>query len=98
LYLSPQSYQLERSTLHLERVSPSAAGYLQVVDVESTFREIAPFVPVLDVLNSTTTSRSFTGSRGPRVPFERQRLLDVRFLREPPSPIPLATVSSSTSP
>jgi hypothetical protein len=57
LYLSPDSYELRRTTLHLERMSAFAAGF-QVVDVESTFREIAPFVPVLDVLKSTTGTRA----------------------------------------
>ena len=83
LYLSPDSYQLRRSTLRLERMSPFTAG-LQVVDVESTFRDIVPFVPVLDVLTSTTGTRSFTGMTDSRVALERQRLLDVRYLRDAP--------------
>jgi hypothetical protein len=94
LYLSPDGYQLRRSTLRLERVAPSVSGYLQVTEVESTFREVVPFVPVLENLGSTTTARSFSGRRPDRVPFERQRLLDLRFLREVPSPMPIVSALS----
>jgi hypothetical protein len=85
IYLSPDTYQLRRSTLRLERVSPSAKGYLQIIEVESVFLEVVPFVPVLDAVSSTTTARSFTMARAPRVPFERQRLIDFRFLSNAPT-------------
>ena len=40
---------------------------------------------------------SFTGMRGPRVPFERQQLLELRFLRDIPSTM-TAVVNRPTRP
>jgi hypothetical protein len=82
LYLDTLTFQIQRSTLYLER--PTARGVLEV-RVDTWFREVFSALPVIDRVSMRTTLRGASrGGRAPAASTEDHRLLDIRFLQDKP--------------
>jgi hypothetical protein len=86
MFLDTASYQLVRSDFVMERPS-----YLRPTEevweirVSTWFREVLPALPVVDRICTRTTTHYTAQSGGPRgAAIETQRLIDLRFEREPP--------------
>ena len=82
LYFDARSYEIQRSTLYLERPSPLSLADVWEVQVNTWFREIFPTLPVIDRVSQKTTARSIMdGRRALDNATEEHRLLDLRFAR-----------------
>ncbi|HEV8215426.1 MAG TPA: carboxypeptidase regulatory-like domain-containing protein [Gemmatimonadaceae bacterium] len=86
MFLDTASYQLVRSDFVMERPSSlHPTEEMWVIRVSTWFREVLPALPVVDRICTRTTSQYVARSGGPRgAAIETQRLIDLRFEREPP--------------
>jgi hypothetical protein len=82
LYFDTLTYQIQRSTLYLDRPSPQKAGDTWHTRVDTWFREIVPSLPVFDRIAHRTTVSTVQrlGGSNALAATEYQRLLNVRFL------------------
>jgi hypothetical protein len=90
LYLDTASYQIRRSTLFVEQISPRKASDLWEHRVDTWFAEIAPSLPVIDRIDQRTILRDAATRRllSGQAAVELQRRLTLRFLaRKPGEPL-----------
>lgn len=80
-YLDPVSYELRYTTTSLTRPERSALTDVSAMTFRTRFRNIAPGVPLQDVLTVVTTYRY-----GRRARIETQRTIEVRFRKQAPPP------------
>jgi hypothetical protein len=82
LYFDTLSYQVQRSTLFVDRPSPLQAGDFWLTRVDTWFKEIAPSLPVIERVTQRTTLRTVQKADAwpGQAATEEQRLLGMRFI------------------
>lgn len=78
VWLDPQDYQLRHATYTLTKAPPQVRGLLHSTS-SSTYRELIPFVPVLDLTVAENTFQEGRSRTTTKVMVERQRTERVMF-------------------
>jgi len=84
LYLDRSSYQIRRSSMSLVNLTPELKRLVSAQQVETTFKEILPGVPILHEVSSTVSPSDYMKVIIPEPSLEYQRLIGVRFLSGKP--------------